>query len=379
MEQTISPDRAQELYVRDQQATLIDPALNATYKTNRYAIGNLKYPGDLGQLENQQFVAFYINVRGKSEFNKENRIGVVENVNRAKLTSDELGAAKTGVFGVGGAVGGRTLAGAINSTVSNDPRFNNEKVQGVVNAAGTIGGGAAGLALSQADIFKADKSERISDVITLYVDAPPMVKYSAKYANTELGVLTGLLAQGGMALKDIVTGDVQALINRGGALGEGIGAAILSLAKLPSAFGIKASETIQAAAKVTTNPFREVLFEMMDFRTFGFKYKFMPRNDAELNSVKNIINTFKFHMHPELSENRFFLIYPAEFKIVYYMRNSVNNFVHKIGTCALTDMSIEYGSGDYTTFSDGRPTEINLSLTFQETEMLTKEQILAGY
>ena len=42
-------------------------------------------------------------------------------------------------------------------------------------------------------------------------------------------------------------------------------------------------------------------------------------------------------------------------------------------------MNIEYGSGDYTAFSNGKPTEINMALTFQETEMLTKERILAGY
>ena len=92
---------------------------------------------------------------------------------------------------------------------------------------------------------------------------------------------------------------------------------------------------------------------MMDFRSFKFKYKFMPRNVAELNSVKSIINEFKFHMHPELSNNKFFLIYPADFNIVYYFRGGTNNFVHKIGRCVLTDMGIEYGSGDYTSFTNG--------------------------
>lgn len=367
--------------VEDRNRNLSDPNLNPTYSTGRYNIGMLRYPRDLGEQENLQYVAFYINVRGKSKFNQDNRLGTVSTEGTSGLTSDQLASGTVAAGGLLGAVGARAAASSLG--------VRNTSTKNVVTALGGVGGAGATVGLQQTDVFKPDQSQRISSVITLYVDGPPSVTYSAKYANSDLGSLAGLLSQGGAAVKDLVGGFLQGgfdsnfmnnLSKTGGVGAEGAGALLMQLAQLPSVFGATDVKALaSASAKVTTNPFREVLFEMMDFRTFKFKYKFMPRDETELSAVEKIIHEFKFHMHPELSNNKFFLIYPADFNIVYYFKGSTNNFVHKIGRCVLTDMNIEYGSGDYTAFSNGKPTEINMALTFQETEMLTKERILAGY
>ena len=42
-------------------------------------------------------------------------------------------------------------------------------------------------------------------------------------------------------------------------------------------------------------------------------------------------------------------------------------------------MSVEYGGDIFSTFSDGKPVEVNLTLKFKELELLTKERILEGY
>lgn len=365
----------------DRSRNLSDPNLDPSFNNGRYNIGMHRYPGDLGTQENLQYIAFYINIRGKSKYNQVDRIGTVSSEGTSGLSNDQTASGTVAGGAVAGSVAG-VAAGNKLGVQSTAGKF-------VAGAAGAAAFGALTVALQNTDVFKPDQSQRINSVITLYVDGPPSVSYSAKYANSDLGTLAGLLGQGGAAIGDLLRGfgqsgfDANFLSNLGkvGGIGaEGSGALLLQLAKLPSLFGgtdVKALAS--ASAKATTNPFREVLFEMMDFRSFKFKYKFMPRNVAELNSVKSIINEFKFHMHPELSNNKFFLIYPADFNIVYYFRGGTNNFVHKIGRCVLTDMGIEYGSGDYTSFTNGEPTEINMTLSFQETEMLTKERILAGY
>jgi len=366
---------------QERNKNLYDPNLSPTYSSGRYNIGSMRYPQDIGEQENLQYVAFYINVRGKSKYNQDNRIQSIPSEGTSSLTSDQMAAGVTTAGTIAGAVGGVAVGNKLG--VQTTP---GRVVTGSVGTAVGLGGT---LAFQSTEIGRADTSQRISSVITLYVDAPPSVTYGAKYANQDLGTLAGLLSQGGAAVGDLLRNFYNAgfdsnFFNSAGNLGgigaEGAGALLLQLAQLPSAFGSTDLKALQSAAsKTTTNPFREVLFEMMDFRSFKFKYKFMPRNDSELNSVKKIIDEFKFHMHPELSKNKFFLIYPADFNIVYYFRGSANEFVHKIGRCVLTDMSVEYGSGEYTAFSNGSPSEINMALSFQETEMLTKERILAGY
>jgi hypothetical protein len=42
-------------------------------------------------------------------------------------------------------------------------------------------------------------------------------------------------------------------------------------------------------------------------------------------------------------------------------------------------MDVDYGSDNFNSFSDGAPVEINMSLVFQEIEVLTKERMKQGY
>ena len=110
-----------------------------------------------------------------------------------------------------------------------------------------------------------------------------------------------------------------------------------------------------------------------------FKYKFLPRSAKEADNVRNIVKEFKLHMHPELSNGGLFYIYPSTFDIAYYHRGKENTNFHKISTCVLEDLSVDYGGQGFNTFADGMPTEVNLSLRFRELEVLTKERIDQGY
>ena len=84
-------------------------------------------------------------------------------------------------------------------------------------------------------------------------------------------------------------------------------------------------------------------------------------------------------MHPEMSESKLFFIYPSEFHITYYYGNSENEYFHKLAPCALESMEVSYGDEQFSSFEDGNPTVINMSLTFRELEILTKKMIDQGY
>jgi hypothetical protein len=159
----------------------------------------------------------------------------------------------------------------------------------------------------------------------------------------------------------------------------------LSIAQLPGAvaslFGgdIKFSDAMQAGIAQAPNPFREQIFRNVQNREFTFKYKFLPRSETEARNVRQIIQEFKLHMHPEMSTGGLFYIYPSTFDIVYYFNSHENTNLNKISTCVLEDLAVDYGGQGFNTFDDGMPTEINLSLKFRELEVLTRERIEKGY
>ncbi|NDB59816.1 hypothetical protein EB001_15420 [bacterium] len=128
------------------------------------------------------------------------------------------------------------------------------------------------------------------------------------------------------------------------------------------------------------NPRKEQIFKTVEFRTFQFDYQFYPRDAKEAQNVLNIIYQFKLHMHPEFKDaNNFLYIYPSEFDIFYYNGTQENLNINRHTSCVLTDMTVDYSpNGQFTSFADGMPTQINISLIFKELATLTKEKIQDG-
>lgn len=339
----------------------------------KFDVNVLQYPSDLGSDDLLHYVEFGINVRGKSELNKEGRLFEVKrNPDSASLSNDELSTAST--VGVGVAAG--TIAGSLISQVLGKVTKSGSVKGAIATKAGqaaAVGGGAvlagaaAGAAKNLSTFLKADTTYRISDVIALHVDGPPTVRYSMNYANKELGTLAGILS--GSVFNSQNSGISEALA----AFGTGI-------AKVPGMFGtMDVQAALSASSKTALNPFKEVVFESVDFRSFNFKYKFMPKNKAESEMIKRIIYLFKYHMHPEMSGGKLFFIYPSEFQITYYFGDKDNTYFHKFAPCVLEAMEVSYGGEQFSSFADGNPTEVNVTLTFRELEILTNKMIQQGY
>ena len=339
-----------------------------------------RYPEDLGGSDLLHYVEFGIVMRGKSKFIEgKSKIAVQRDPNSANMSQDQLGVASNAGFvagaAAGGAIAGGTLGGQFSRSVKDKVPTTGKSVAykagvavaqniGAVAGGGAAGGAAALLVMNPfSNLLAKDTTYRITDTIALHMDGPPVVKYGVKYANADLGSLAGALG-----------GDAMGLFN-----GEYAAAGLLNIANIPSALGgTNVKNLINAGKGITLNPFKEVIFEAVDFRTFQFKYKFMPKSKNESDQVRRIINLFKFHMYPEMSTNKMFFINPSEFQIAYRYQGADNPYLHKFAACVLTDMDIAYGAEQFSSFSDGAPTEINMSLTFQEKETLTKEMIGAN-
>jgi hypothetical protein len=151
-------------------------------------------------------------------------------------------------------------------------------------------------------------------------------------------------------------------------------------------------ENLSRSLAVTTNPFKEQLFRSMGFRSFAFDYVFLPKSKNEALMVRNIVNTFKYYMHPGMNpSNPYWLTYPAEFDISFHSYGQPNEYLHKISSCVLTNLDVDFGSdNDFMTFKPdgedvngvtraGYPTEITLKLQFTELEVLTRNRVGDGY
>ena len=343
-----------------------DVSRNSGVQSNaNYKININRYPSDLGNSDLPHYVQFYINQRGKSTVNKnaKNQVGVVNrNPNSATADTSANGIKATAAIAAGAVTYGaaRQLADQLATRFprSGAAAIGSRVLPGIL-------GVAAGAAIQFGDLLSPDVKTRLSDVITLHVQEPPTVRYSMEYANKDLGTIMGL-----------ITGDILKTQGAFDAASEAIMAFGMATAKLPGALGMtNIGAALSASTGKTLNPFQEVIFEYVDFRSFNFKYSFFPKSDIESNSVKDIINLFKYHMHPELSAGKMFFIYPSEFQIGYYYKGKKNQYFHQFAPCVLETMDVSYGADRLSTFKDGTPTEIHMSLTFRETELLTKNMI----
>jgi hypothetical protein len=224
----------------------------------------------------------------------------------------------------------------------------------------------------------------VSDSIILYTPAPSLkFAYAANYENLETGV-AGLVGQSIKSLK-AGAGFVDTIKNLGGDAGDAIGRKM--------AFGaaslIPGFENVEAAydkAKgQAVNPQMETIFKSVPFRTFEFPFEFAPKNIQEKDSIHKIINMFKFHMMPEYQgTTKGFFNVPSEFQITYMYRENRNTYIPRISRCVLTNMAVDYApEGVFTTFladqQGAPPTLATMTLSFTETEIMTKERIAEGY
>ena len=139
-----------------------------------------------------------------------------------------------------------------------------------------------------------------------------------------------------------------------------------------------------AATGTVQNPLMEVIYTAPEFRRFQFDFMFYPRSQREASEVQEIISTLRFHQAPEAqqSTNGFFLIPPSEFDINFYYNGKLNPNIPQIGICVLKNMQVNYAPNGFSAYEvfgqdatlggTGMPIAIQLTLSFEETEIRTK-------
>jgi len=232
-------------------------------------------------------------------------------------------------------------------------------------------------------------TKRITDSVAIYL--PPNVQdtTAASYTGAATGIVGAAAAGAFGVIESMGKKDYEAaasgLVDAAKAIvGEGaIKAATEITEAISGAEGTRG--LINKAFGQADNPYMEVLFDAMQLRTFTYNFTFSPKNREETEDVQKIIQLFRFHMSPELkgAANRF-LTLPSEFDIHYMYQAqdgqaSENDYYNKIATCVCTGCDVNYTPDGVKSFEGGAPTKITMTLSFQETELLTKERIALGF
>lgn len=374
---------------------------------SKFSTDSFKYPMDLGSFDKGHYMIFYIREQEKtkykgtpydspgnsissagkifpnhlvsSNFGGELRSKVnsgLEQINKAtgsKLTdlksmaenavSDVIGRAKSGINNIFGQAS-KNFPSHLKSTQG----IENYSVKSITN---------------KSVINPSRRTRRTTDAIALYMPDTLMFTQSQDYSG-----LTPGLELGGQLLG---TGFAQSLNDEKNqfALEQLKGAGTLLGKQFASSLG---QSTVNSASYAllgsVVNPMLELIYSSPAFRTFQFDFVFYPRDEKEAAEVQKILDRFRFHQVPELDlingKQTGLLIPPSEFDIEFKYGNAANPNIPPIASCVLTTIDVNYAPNGFSAYEvpdqmqassggTGMPTAIQLTLQFQETTYLTKE------
>jgi len=342
---------------------------------NQYSYGTLRYPLDLGVTEEYgHYILFHIFERTNSKYHGPQEIEEVFNEGTEKERKVTRKFDKQGVDFSKGVV-----------RQEDDESIGNIFKRQDDSLSKSISGG----------LRKSGRLVRTKDTIALYMPNGLKAEYGANYKSSDLG-LAGVVAPdlAGVSSIDQLVSQLKA---------AGTGAAVRD--SIADVLGVKAAGfvgglvsgggDVEGAIRKTLgkamNPAVEAIFTGVDLRTYDFTFRFTPRNEDEFRTADAIIKLFKFHMLPERVPGQNIgrhLIFPSEFDIQFMFGGVENAWIPFTASSVLEKVNITYGPGGETQFLQpiavpgGKappPSEINMTLTFRETEIMTKEKIAEGY
>lgn len=215
-------------------------------------------------------------------------------------------------------------------------------------------------------------TKRIAESIALHMPTPLVFSQQNEYQEVSLtalggAVVAGAAVRGAAAVAGLGSG-------KGGGAIAGHGAA-----GLVSAVGGNVGNLSKIMQR-PINPAVEVLFANTSLRSFTFEVLMAPRNEKESEAIKSIISSLKFHSAPELTFGGLIWIPPAEFDITFFNKGVENPHIQRISTCVLERFEVDYApSGMYSTFRNGHPVAVRMSMGFRELEAIHKQRVVAGF
>tara|TARA_B100000073_G_scaffold345523_1_gene354758 strand:+ start:473 stop:1489 length:1017 start_codon:yes stop_codon:yes gene_type:complete len=213
-------------------------------------------------------------------------------------------------------------------------------------------------------------SNKGTEKVAIYLHLPPGISVSdgVNYSGFDIGTLRGGIGKVKGMLDDgrlgISESDLfaTALIAKDKIVTPGS-----TVEKITSAAALKAG--------VATNPYTRTAFETTNVRGYQFSFKMVASNAEESAKIMAIERTFRKFLYPKRMGS-IAVVYPPLFHIDFYVEGSKSEYLPKIKPCYLTTLDTTFNSTSSTFHQDtGAPTEVDISLTFQEERTLVRQDL----
>tara|TARA_Y100000768_G_scaffold204967_1_gene154405 strand:+ start:2680 stop:4002 length:1323 start_codon:yes stop_codon:yes gene_type:complete len=136
-----------------------------------------------------------------------------------------------------------------------------------------------------------------------------------------------------------------------------------------AATGTDSAQYLSRTEGLVMNPNMELLFGGPQLRSFGFTFKFSPRNSKEAKGLIKIIRFFKQGMAAKKKDNGLFLKAPYTWLLEYMHKGRSHKYLNKFKECAMQSFNVNYTpDGNYSTYRDGIMTAYELTMSFGELE-----------
>ena len=347
-----------------------------TSGNSQYNVNTLQFPLDIGSADKGHYLMFNINAQKKTQF-ATNFTGenptVVRNMEllqgRRGGSTNIINQDVTNILGTAiGTVVPPTIT-TVTNLIHGFSQFGTDLASGVANFANDLKN------VKSSEFLRTVK--RTTDTVVLYM--PDKITYSnaQNYGEIALGGEVKSLAGVSAAITTAQSEEPGNLATFAAFLG----------AELSPIGNKELGALATAVTQVVKNPMLEVMYKGVALRKFNFSFSLWPRSEQEAIEVQKIIELLRFHQAPEIKSNTggFFLIPPSEFDISFMYNGKTNPNMDAISTCVLTNISVDYTPKGFHAFESigsvdtpeigktGMPVGINLSLSFMETQIITKE------
>jgi hypothetical protein len=129
------------------------------------------------------------------------------------------------------------------------------------------------------------------------------------------------------------------------------------------------------------NPQQQLLFEGIDFREYQMSFTFTPYSKQEAETVKKIIELFKFHAAPQIVTGGagMFFVPPSTFDLDFLFNGQKNPNINKVAESVITGIDVNYAPNGWAAHDNGAPIQSVLTIQLKEIELIDKNKIKDGY
>lgn len=160
-------------------------------------------------------------------------------------------------------------------------------------------------------------------------------------------------------------------------------AVLAQIASKTGGIGTKSTDAISDAIlynkRTILNPNQKTTFSGSNTRSYSLEFKLVAQSAKESTDIRELIKRLQYNAYP--AGNTLVLKYPSEFKISILSAKSkdYNRYYSPIYNCFLMNISTVYNASGNSFYADGAPLDVSLTLGFQETKALTRNDLETMY